>query len=100
MKKIPKAFTLFATKINVVWNNKYCNDKKCYGESDYSQSKIFLSTSNGLDKLSDDKIKDTFYHEKVHMILDTMKESELSSNEKFVDQFAKLLRQSDETSIY
>ena len=43
---------------------------------------------------------DTFYHEKVHIILDTMGERELSQNEKFVDTFAKLLRQSDETANY
>ena len=98
--RIPKSFMLFATKIKVVWDNKYCNDKQRYGESDYSCSKIVLSHTIGLNKLSDDKIKDTYYHEKVHMILNTMHEDELSSNEKFVDQFAKLLRQSDETSTY
>lgn len=98
--KIPKKFKLFATEINVVWDNKYCNDKSQYGESDYSQSIIILSTTNARDNLSEGKILDTFYHEKVHMILDTMREPELSKNEKFVDLFAKLLRQSDETSEF
>ena len=98
--KIPKKFTLFATDINIVWDNKYCNDKAIYGESDYSQSKITLSNTNGLDPLSEGKMIDTFYHEKIHMILDTMLETTLSSNEKFVDQFAKLLRQADESAIY
>lgn len=98
--RIPVKFTLFATDISIVWDNKYCNDKKRYGESDYSTSKITLSETIGMDPLSKGKILDTFYHEKVHMILDTMCEQELSQNEKFVDQFAKLLRQSDETSVY
>jgi hypothetical protein len=98
--KIPKSFNLFATKIDVVFDNKYCNDHQKYGESDYSQSKITLSFTDKLNELSEGKILDTFYHEKVHMILDTMMERELSSNEKFVDQFAKLLRQSDETSQF
>lgn len=93
----PFKFKLFATTIDVVWENKRMNDKGQYGECNYSQSKITLSTSNGVDDLSDDKIKDTFYHEKVHMILDSMHEYDLSRNEKFVDQFAKLWRQSDET---
>ncbi len=93
----PFKFKLFATTIDVVWDNKRMNDKRIYGESDYSSSKITLSTSNGTDELSDDKIKDTFYHEKVHMILDTMHEYDLSKKESFVDQFAKLWRQSDET---
>lgn len=98
--RIPKQFNLFAAKIKVVWDNKLCNAKHQYGESDYSKSQITLSHTNGLEKLSDDRIKDCFYHEKVHMILDTMGEYELSKNEKFVDQFGKLLRQSDETAIY
>lgn len=98
--RVPKTFKLFGTTIKVVFGNRRMNDKRIYGESYYSQSKITLSYTNGLDKLSEDTIMNTFYHEKVHMILDTMNESELSSNEKFVDLFAKLLRQSDETSEY
>lgn len=98
--KIPKKFTLFGTTVNVVFENERMNDKKQYGESDYSQSKITLSTTVGVDKLSEGKIMDTFYHEKVHMILDTMNEKDLSCNEKFVDVFAKLLRQSDITAEY
>lgn len=100
MKSIPKSFTLFATEIKIVWDNKYCNDGGKYGESDYSSSKITLSKTIGVNALSDGKIIDTFYHEKVHMILDTMHEGELSKNEKFVDQFAKLLRQADETAKF
>jgi hypothetical protein len=73
---------------------------KAYGLSDYSKSEITLSTKDGFDDLSEGKILDTFYHEKVHAILDMMKEEELSSNEKFVDIFSKLLRQSDITSEY
>lgn len=96
--KIPKSFKLFASTINVVFENDRMNDKGQYGESSISQHKITLSTTNGTDKLSEDKILNTFYHEKVHIILDSMKEYKLSSNEKFVDLFAKLLRQSDETA--
>jgi hypothetical protein len=99
-KNIPKSFKLFATEIKVVWDNKYCNDKQLYGEADYGASQITLSETNGITPLSDGKIVDTFYHEKVHIILDTMMERELSKNEKFVDQFAKLLRQADETAKY
>lgn len=98
--KIPSSFWLFATQINIVWDNKICNDKRMYGESDYGRSAITLSTEVERDKLSEGKIADTFYHEKIHMILDTMNERDLSANEKFVDVFAKLLRQSDETAIY
>lgn len=98
--KIPKSFKVFGTTINVVWDNKRMNNHANYGIADYGRSEIVLSTTQGQDDLSNDRIMDTYYHEKVHTLLDAMNERELSSNEKFVDVFAKLLRQSDETSKY
>jgi len=98
--KIPKSFKLFGTTINIVWDNTYCNSKSIYGEENYSKSRITLSTTHGIEYLSKDKIMDTYYHEKVHSILSAMNEMGLNENEKFVDVFAKLLRQSDETAIY
>jgi hypothetical protein len=98
--KIPKKFKLFGTTYNIVWDNKLMNDKRIYGESDYSKSQITLSTTIGIKDLSEDKILDTFYHERTHAILDMMDERDLSENEKFVDVFSKLLRQADETAEY
>lgn len=98
--KIPKTFKLFGTTYNVIWDNKRMNDKGCYGLSDYGKSEITLSTTQGTELLSEDRIIDTFYHEKVHAILDMMNERELSENEKFVDIFSKLLRQSDQTQTF
>ena len=98
--KIPKSFKLFGTIINVSFDNKNMNDRELYGESRFSESKIILSETHGVNKLSEDLLIDTFYHEKVHMILNFMQEDKLSSNEKFVDIFAKLLRQSIESEEY
>lgn len=100
MEKIPKSFKLFGTTINIVWENERLNDHKVYGLAEYSKSQITLSTTHSTDNLSEDRMLDTFYHEKVHTILDAMNERDLSENEKFVDVFAKLLRQSDETAKY
>ena len=100
MTKIPKSFDLFATTISVVWDNEGLNLRGHFGEFSYTKAQIALSTTEGVENLSKDRIMDTFYHEKVHSILDTMNEQELSVNEKFVDVFAKLLRQSDETAKY
>lgn len=100
MKKIPRRFKLFATTVNVEWDNDRMNDKSQYGESNYSLSKITLATTIGVEPLSEDKILDTFYHEKVHMILDSMHRTDLSTNEDFVDMFGKLLRQSEESAEY
>lgn len=99
-QSIPTEFQLFGTTIKVLFDNDKMNTLKYYGCFDYSDSTITLSFTKGTTVLSLDRIKDTFYHEKVHAILDTMNEQELSENEKFVDVFAKLLRQSDETTKY
>jgi hypothetical protein len=98
--KIPKRFKLFGSYTNVVFDNDRMNREGKYGEHSYSCQKITLATTHGTELLSNDKILDTFYHEKVHSILAAMNERELNDNEKFVDIFAKLLRQSDETSEY
>jgi hypothetical protein len=98
--KIPKEFKLFATTYNIKWDNLRMNDKQMYGLCDYSRSEITLSTSDGVEALSNDKIIDTFYHERTHAILDMMNERELSQNEKFVDVFSKLLRQADESAKF
>lgn len=99
-KKIPKSFKLFGTTINIVWDNKRLNDLGAYGSSDYGSCEITLSDTEGVTPLSKDRILDTFYHERTHAILDAMNEQELSKNEKFVDVFSKLLRQSDETEEF
>lgn len=98
--KIPKSFKLFGTTYNVVFDNEKLNDRGEYGLCDYSKSEITLSDTHGLVKLSEDKIMDTYYHERTHAILDMMNETELSENERFVDVFSKLLRQADETSEF
>jgi len=98
--KIPNSFKLFATTINVVVDEKRMEDIKAYGYCEYSYSRITLSKKDGLEDLSDGRMMDCFYHEKVHMILSSMKRDELNKDEEFVDIFAKLLRQSDETAKF
>lgn len=98
--KIPKRFKLFGSTTNIVWDNDRMNATDKYGEHDYSRQRITLATTHGSNALAKDKIIDTYYHEKVHAILIAMGERELNNNEKFVDVFGKLLRQSDETAEY
>lgn len=95
--KIPKRFNLFSSVINVIIDNKLMNDKDYYGQCDYSKRLITLCETRNLDPLSDGKKAGTFYHEKVHMILDFMEEIELTKNEKFVEVFSSLMRESDES---
>lgn len=98
--KIPKEFKLFGTTVNVVWDNKRLDDMRTYGLFEYSNSRITLSNVDGFSPLNNDRIMDCYYHERTHAILMAMNESELSSNEKFVDVFSKLLRQADETAKF
>lgn len=98
--KIPKKIKLFGTTYNIIWDNKRLNDKEVYGLCDKSKNQIILSTTFGLDKLAEDRIIETYYHELVHAILEAMFERELSSNEQFVDIFSKLIRQAIESAEF
>ncbi len=98
--KIPKKYQLFGTTVKVLWDNKRLNDRSEYGLCDYSKNVITLSTTDGAEELSEDRVMDTFYHERTHSILDAMNERDLSRNEKFVDVFSKLLRQADESAEF
>lgn len=98
--KIPIKFKLFATTIDVVFDDVRMNDIEAVGFCEGNQSRISLTTSYEGKMLSEDSIKNTFYHERTHAILDAMREFDLSQNEKFVDTFSKLLRQADETAEF
>ena len=98
--KIPKNFKLFGSTIWIVFDSKKLKKEKCIGLSEYNKNLITLTEDNETGELGKDAIIDVFYHEKVHMILDAMHERKLSSNEKFVDVFAKLLRQSEESAEF
>jgi hypothetical protein len=98
--RIPKSFKLFSSTITVVYDNERLNDLDAVGLSEIFKFKITLSSKRNECKISEDSIMDTFYHEKVHMILDNMERCDLSKDEQFVDVFAKLLRQSEETAEY
>ena len=98
--KLPKSFKLFSTTIKVKRNNKSLNDQNVYGQTDYEKNRILLSKTCGVNKLSRDRVLDTFYHEKTHTVLHAMGEDDLCKNEKFVDLLARLWRQSDETAKY
>ena len=100
MDKVPKEFTVFATKITVKYDNKRLSNEDLLGDCSYTDSQISICNKYKGMKVNKSAVIDTFYHEKIHIILDAMGEHELSQNEKFVEVFARLLRQSDETVKY
>lgn len=97
---IPKKYNLFGSTVKILFDNKRMDDVKAYGYYEHSKLTITLSDFDGVNKLSEDRMAESFYHEKVHSILEAMHEHDLSNNEKFVHIFSKLLLQSDRTSEF
>ena len=99
--KIPKSFKVFASTVNITTddNIRLSNDQ-VLGDCSFSDLQINVCTEYKGEKVADCTAIDTFYHEKIHIILDAMGEHDLSQNEKFVEVFARLLRQADATTDY
>ena len=95
---IPNKFKVFASVIDVNFDSERLSNHGLLGDCSFTDGKINLCDKYRGEKISDSCVLDTFYHEKVHIILDAMGEHELSQNEKFVEVFARLLRQSDQSS--
>tara|TARA_R110000782_G_scaffold243011_1_gene329553 strand:- start:550 stop:855 length:306 start_codon:yes stop_codon:yes gene_type:complete len=98
--KIPRSFKVFDSTINIEYADVKLSYESLLGDCSYTDSKIRLCLSYKGEALNHNSILDTFYHEKIHIILDAMGEHELSKNEKFVEVFSRLLRQTDNTSEY
>lgn len=94
---IPKEFFLFGQKITVEFNNNRLDDLEALGACKNSTNEIIISDNYRGDKLPDNSIEQTFYHELVHQILFKMNENDLSENEKFVQVFSGLLHQYEKT---
>ena len=99
-KKIPKSFRVFATTINIKYENERLGHEGFLGDCSVNDNQISLCGNSKGKAISLSVITDTFYHEKVHILLDSMGEHKLSQNEKFVEVFARLLRQSDKTAKF
>lgn len=98
--RVPKSFKVFGDTVKVYFNNQLCNELQLYGQARYDERKIILSTTRGIDKLAVAQIEQTFYHEKIHILLEALNKRELSADEEFVDTFASLLRESDLSTKY
>lgn len=96
---IPEKFKLYGHTITVESHDEVLNEKDYVGLTVPELLSIALSLTNDEGKKRKPTlILETYYHEKVHMILRMMNEDKLYKNEKFVDEFANLLLQSDLTS--
>lgn len=89
MEKIPSSFNVGGQTMNVSIKDRLESDK--LGECCVAEARIDIAkTFNGREQVNAAQVN-TFYHELVHCILDTMGENDLSGNEKFVSCFSSFL---------
>ena len=90
---IPEKFRLNGKKVMVIIDDDYCKEESCVGEADFTQKLITLASICNGKKITKSEKEKTFFHELVHMILDSMGRYKLKYDEKFVDDFALLLHE-------
>ena len=78
-QRIEVSFVDYLSKNRLGTSSVCCGEIKIANKSDYDMDQSPSSKFN------------TFWHEVVHTILDTMQENELSANEKFVGVFSSML---------
>lgn len=87
--KIPNKIRIGGQDINVCIKDRLVNEKLgiiCLASGELDIAETFYDY-----KQCESSKVNTFIHEVIHGVLDTMGEKELSSNEKFVSTFASLL---------
>ena len=103
--KLPKNIQVGGTDIDVLMVSDI--EGGLMGESLLCSGTIKIARSAKGYLQSDSTMLNTFIHECIHMILDSMGETELSGNEKFVNTFAgftteivrSIMRESNEQDV-
>ena len=88
--RFPSAYYVGGQRIEVSFVDHLPNDNLGTASVCCGEIKIANKVNEGRDQSPSSKIN-TFWHEVVHTILDTMQENELSANEKFVGVFSSML---------
>lgn len=94
---IPEIFKLNGKKIKVIIDDDYLSSCKFVGEADFTEKEIILCGKYKGKKVSKKEKEKTYFHELVHMILDSMGRHNLKYNEGFVDEFSQLLYEYEKT---
>jgi hypothetical protein len=89
MIEIPSKFTIGGQDLNVKFVPSI--DGGAVGQCNLIGGVIKLATNFGESEIPVTVLFNTFWHETVHAILDTMGETELTTNERFVSCFAGFL---------
>lgn len=94
---IPEKFKLNGRVITVIIDDEYCTGEGCHGEADFVQKAITLCSRFKGKALSKADREKTYFHELVHMILDSMGKDRLKWDEDFVEAFAQRLYEYEKT---
>lgn len=97
--KIPQNYKVGGTTMQVRMVDR-CDDNafgSCFLGAGYIE---IAEIVNKDDKQSADSKVNTFYHELIHSILDTMGYSDMSKDEKFVNCFAGFLTEAMQNSVF
>lgn len=87
--KIPSKIRIGGQDINMCIVDRIEGEK--LGQICVAEGKMLIADNFSTNKQSDTSKVNTFVHEVVHGILDTMGETELSGNEKFVSTFSSFM---------
>lgn len=112
--KIPKEFTLFGHRYTVEFQKDLFEKSQCYGTADEDLKKIVLQSKGQVKKtikengkqisevldITDEIILETYYHELMHIIFDSIGHEKLSQNEALVNMIGKSLLEVYLSSLY
>ena len=87
--KIPSKIRIGGQDIEVCVVERIEDEK--LGQICLAEGKLLIADNFSTRKQSDTSKANTFVHEVIHGILDTMGETELSGNEKFVSTFSSFM---------
>lgn len=87
--KIPSKIRIGGQDIEVCIVERIEDEK--LGQICLAEGKLLIADNFSTRKQSDSSKANTFVHEVVHGILDTMGETEISGNEKFVSTFSSFM---------
>lgn len=94
---IPEKFRLNGKVIKIIIDDDYCSENGFVGEADFTEKVITVCSRFKGKAVSKAEREKTYYHELVHMILDSMGKHNLKYNEDFVDEFALRLYEYEKT---
>jgi len=91
--KIPKKIKIISRTIDIIRNDRLCDEKNVYGEARYNEGEIiYQNVSNGIPRKKD-CVHITIIHEILHFVFWVLGYNDLKNDEKFICQLSEVLFQ-------